>query len=95
MIDDQQKSEATKYIYNVRKILNNTLFKDFVVRMANLLEDDQTPWRTYNKETGLLDFLAMPRRIFKEYYQMVDQPLPDYFNDGIFDDFRELTQSLG
>ncbi|MDN3536747.1 hypothetical protein QPX96_01715 [Limosilactobacillus fermentum] len=65
VIDDQQKSEATKYIYNVRKILNNTLFKDFVVRMANLLEDDQTPWRTYNKETGLLDFLAMPRRIFK------------------------------
>ena len=93
MIDDQQKSEATKYIYNVRKILNNTLFKDFVVRMANLLEDDQTPWRTYNKETGLLDFLAMPRRIFKEYYQMVDQPLPDYFTDGIFDDFRESSRN--
>ena len=93
VIDDQQKSEATKYIYNVRKILNNTLFKDFVVRMANLLEDDQTPWRTYNKETGLLDFLAMPRRIFKEYYQMVDQPLPDYFNDGIFDDFRESSRN--
>lgn len=44
VIDDQQKGEANKYIYNVRQTLNNTLFKDFVMRMASLLEDDETPW---------------------------------------------------
>lgn len=93
VIDDQRKSAATKYIYNVRQVLNNTLFKDFVVRMANYLADDQTQWRVYDQTTGQLDFLALTRQIFKGYYQMVDQPLPDYFNAGVFDDFRESSRN--
>ncbi len=52
----QQKGEANKYIYNVRQTLNNTLFKDFVMRMASLLEDDETPWRAFDEKTGKLDF---------------------------------------
>ena len=93
VIDDSRKGEANKYIYNVRKTLNNTLFKDFVMRMANLLEDDETPWRFFDKETGRLDFLANTRKIFKEYYQMADLELPSYFADHICDDFKESSRS--
>src|SRR5699024_11559611 len=49
VIDESQKGAANQYIFNVRKTLNNTLFKDFVMRMANLLEDDETPWRDFNR----------------------------------------------
>lgn len=93
VIDESQKGAANQYIYNVRKTLNNTLFKDFVMRMANLLEDDETPWRDFNTETGRLDFLVMTRKLFKDYYEMVDLPLPDYFSDSICDDFKESSRN--
>lgn len=93
VIDDQQKGEATKYIYNVRQTLNNTLFKDFVMRMANLLEDDDTPWRSFNKENGRLDFLINSRKIFKEYYQMAGLDLPPYFAETVCDDFKESSRN--
>ena len=93
VIDEAQKGEANKYIYNVRQTLNNTLFKDFVVRMATLLSDDETPWRTFDKQTGRLDCLANTRKLFKEYYEMADLPLPDFFADAICDDFRESARS--
>lgn len=93
IIDDSKKSEATKYIYNVRQTLNNRLFQDFAVRMANLLEDDDAAWRIYNETTGRLDFLANSRLIFKDYYQEAGMELPDYFADAICDDFRESARS--
>lgn len=93
VIDDRQKGEANKYIYNVRKTLNNTLFKDFAMRMATLLEDDETPWRAFNKKNGRLDFLANTRKIFKEYYQMADMEVPAYFSDSICDDFKESSRN--
>ncbi len=93
VIDDSKKGEANKYIFNVRKTLNNDLFQDFVVRMANLLEDDDTAWRIFNESTGRLDFLANSRLIFKDYYQEAGLSLPDYFADAICDDFRESARS--
>lgn len=93
VIDESQKGAANQYIYNVRKTLNNTLFKDFVMRMANLLEDDETPWRDFNTQTGRLDFLAMTRQLFKNYYKMVDMPVPDYFPETICDDFKESSRN--
>ncbi|MCG4788045.1 hypothetical protein L0N33_22245, partial [Roseburia faecis] len=64
-----------------------------VVRMATLLSDNETPWRTFDKQTGRLDFLANTRKLFKEYYEMADLPLPDFFADAICDDFRESARS--
>lgn len=93
VIDESQKGAANQYIYNVRQTLNNTLFKDFVMRMANLLEDDETPWRDFNTDTGRLDFLAMTRQLFKNYYKMVDMPIPDYFSETICDDFKESSRN--
>lgn len=93
VIDERQKGEANKYIYNVRKTLNNTLFKDFVMRMASLLEDDETPWRAFNKDNGRLDFLANTRKIFKEYYKMAGLEVPPYFADTICDDFKESSRN--
>ena len=93
VIDDQQKGEANKYIYNVRQTLNNTLFKDFVMRMASLLEDDETPWRAFDEKTGKLDFLANTRKIFRDYYQMADMEVPPYFADEICDDFKESSRN--
>ncbi len=93
VIDESQKGAANQYIYNVRQTLNNTLFKDFVMRMANLLEDDETPWRDFNTDTGRLDFLAMTRQLFKNYYKMVDMPIPEYFSETICDDFKESSRN--
>ena len=93
VIDESQKGAANQYIFNVRKTLNNTLFKDFVMRMANLLEDDEIPWRNFNSATGRLDFLAMTRQLFKNYYEMANLPLPDYFSETICDDFKESSRN--
>lgn len=93
VINDQLKGEANKYIYNVRQTLDNTLFKDFVMRMANLLEDDETPWRDFNTENGRLDFLSNTRKIFRDYYQMAGMDAPSYFADQICDDFQESSRN--
>lgn len=93
VIDDQLKGEANKYIYNVRQTLNNTLFKDFVMRMANLLEDDQTLWRDFNTKNGQLDFLSNTRQIFRQYYKMAGIDIPPYFADQICDDFKESARN--
>lgn len=93
VINDQLKGEANKYIYNVRQTLDNTLFKDFVMRMANLLEDDETPWRDFNTENGRLDFLSNTRKIFRDYYQIAGMDVPSYFADQICDDFQESSRN--
>lgn len=93
VINDQLKGEANKYIYNVRQTLDNTLFKDFVMRMANLLENDETPWRDFNTENGRLDFLSNTRKIFRDYYQMAGMDVPSYFADQICDDFQESSRN--
>ena len=93
VIDDRLKGEANRYIYNVRQTLNNTLFKDFVMRMANLLEDDDTAWRMFDQKTGRLDFLANTRKIFKSYYEMAGIEIPPYFADTICDDFKESSRN--
>lgn len=93
VIDESRKGEANKYIYNVRQTLNNDLFKDFVVRMANLLEDDSRPWRKFDSKTGRLDFLSNSRAIFKRYYELAGQKLPDYFSDTICDDYKESARN--
>ncbi len=93
VIDSEKKGVASKYIYAVSKKLNNTLFKDFVVRLANYLEDDSTPWRLFDHTTGELDFLATTRKIFRDYYKLIDEPVPDYFSDGLRDDFGENARS--
>jgi hypothetical protein len=93
VIDDRLKGEANRYIYNVRQTLNNTLFKDFVMRMANLLEDDDTAWRTFDQKTGRLDFLVNTRKIFKSYYEMAGIEIPPYFANTICDDFNESSRN--
>ena len=93
VVDGEKKAAAAKYIFGVRQQLDNTLFKDFVVRMAGLLEDDGTPWRMFDAKTGQLDFLAMTRKIFRDYYKLADMPVPEYFADGLCDDFGENTRS--
>lgn len=93
VIDHEQRGAASKYIFGVRKDLNNTLFKDFVVRLANYLEDDSTPWRMFDSSTGELDFLAITRKIFRDYYKLIDEPVPNYFSDGLRDDFGENARS--
>lgn len=93
VIDDKLKGEANRYIYNVRQTLNNTLFKDFAMRMANLLEDDNTAWRSFDKESGRLDFLSNTRQIFKEYYKMAGIEIPEYFPETICDDFKESSRN--
>ena len=35
----------------------------------------------------------MTRRIFRYYYQLANMPIPDYFSDGLCDDFGENARS--
>lgn len=63
------------------------------MRMANLLEDDETPWRDFNTTNGRLDFLSNTRKIFRDYYQMAGIEIPPYFADQICDDFQESSRN--
>ncbi len=92
VIDADQKEAATQYIYEVRQQLDNKLFKDFVVRMAEKLADDDTNWRQFG-DNKQLDFLAVTRDIFRDYYQAAKMSVPSYLGDGLCDDFRETARN--
>lgn len=91
---DPMSREASPLAYQeIYDVMDNTLFMDFVLRMAERLED----WGTYNwnyfGESGVkVDFLYQSRAIFKEYYKIAEMPLPRYFPTDRYNDDSESNQ---
>lgn len=83
------KSSAAERAYNeVSKKINSVLFNDFVIRMADKLSEDNVNLLNYSAcaEGEKVDFLYLTRQIFKEYFEIANISLPQWFPKGRYDD---------
>ena len=83
------KSSAAERAYNeVSKKINSVLFNDFVIRMADKLSEDNVNLLNYSAcaEGEKVDFLYLTRQIFKEYFEIANISLPQWFPEGRYDD---------
>lgn len=91
---DQKRRETSIAAYDtVYKKMNNVLFQDFVLRMAERLESWQSyDWNYFGEQGGKVDFLHQSREIFKEYYKEAGWPLPRYFPTDRYNDDSKSNQ---
>lgn len=84
--DVEEKAERDAYKADLENKLSSRLFLDFAIRMARRLEDvaDQD-FFSYSENAKKIDFLTQTRQIFAEYYQLIDEELPVYFPDDLYD----------
>lgn len=91
VFDDKYKQESVVAYNQILEEVNNTLFKDFVLRFAEKIADEDQQWNYY-ENGGKVDFLHITREIFKSYYDLVDEPLPIFFPEHRYDDSQESSQ---
>lgn len=96
VFDTELKKKSVKAYTEVLEIVNDTLFQDFVIRFAEKLTDDNLSWKNYSlhSSTGLIDFLYWSREIFKEYFEIAQIDVPNWFPETRYDDTVENNQSL-
>lgn len=88
---DPKSRETSPLDYQkIYEKMDNTLFLDFVLRMSSRLEAwEDYSWNYFGEKGEKVDFLYQTREIFREYYKMVNMPLPRYFpTDRYSDDFE-------
>lgn len=83
-----KSSDAERAYNEVSKKINSVLFNDFVVRMADRLSEDNVNLLNYSAcaEGEKVDFLYLTRQIFKEYFEIANISLPQWFPEGRYDD---------
>lgn len=91
IFDEMFRGESQPAYNAVYESIDDTLFSDFMVRLAERLSDDTIDWAHF-ENNGKIDFLYHTREIFKDYYEMADMPLPRYFPGTRYDDSRETNQ---
>lgn len=91
---DPKYRESSPLAYqSIYEDMDDTLFLDFVLRMALRLEQWQSyNWNYFGEQGGKVDFLHQSREIFKEYYKLADLPLPRYFPIDRYNDDSESNQ---
>lgn len=75
-------AESSKYLSEIMNNIDSSLFQDFSYRMGQLIHDGMEFYQTD-------DFLAVARRIFKDYYQECEMELPKWFPEAKFNDYDE------
>lgn len=89
----EKRTESRKRLNEVSARLNDDLFKDFVLRMGEYLEqEDEVHFNV--SPSGKLDFLTPTREIFKQYYQEVGMELPKYFPETRFDNSLAIGRTM-
>ena len=91
--DNKKRMESIDYYNQILNELNSDLFKDFLCRFhlkTFTLDNNKFIRADKNKR---LDFLAVARDIFKEYYQENDMTLPSYFSDSCIDDYDNSSSN--
>lgn len=89
--DEELRPETNQAYNDLLELITTDLYQDFILRLAGKLSTEGTDWENYPKK-GKVDFLHYARKVFKEYYEMLDQPLPIYFPTSRFDDSQESNQ---
>lgn len=91
VFDEMFRGESQPAYNAVFDAIDDTLFNDFMVRLAERLSDDTMDWAHF-ENNGKIDFLYHTREVFKMYYDMADMPLPRYFPETRYDDSHETNQ---
>lgn len=91
VFDELFRQESQPAYNKVYDSLNDNLFLDFLVRMAERLSDENLHW-VHFEQGSKIDFLFHTREIFKEYYSIAKLPLPGYFPLMRYDDSKETNQ---
>lgn len=92
VFSEEYKKDSPLVYLEIYNSVNNTLFKDFVMRMAERLENKYEYEWNYFGNSNKVDFLYQTREIFREYYNMCEMPLPRYFPDKRYSDDYETNQ---
>ncbi len=85
------RGESTSYHEKILQNLTTDLFKDFLCRFHEKTLNPDTKF-IENDKNGNIDFLAVARNIFKEYYELAELPTPIYFNDSKLNDYRDACR---
>lgn len=89
---DEEFRAKTNQAYNdLLNGITTDLYQDFILRFAKKMEENKSIWEQY-EEKGKIDFLYYAREVFKDYYELLEQPLPIYFPLKRFDDSQESNQ---
>ncbi|GAW98492.1 phospholipase D-like domain-containing protein [Secundilactobacillus mixtipabuli] len=91
VFDDAKREQSTKEYANVLNNTTDLLYQDFLVRMSELIETNKAVYNQY-ADQGKIDFMYNTRQIFKQYYDIVDLPIPTYFPQSRYDDSQESNQ---
>lgn len=91
--DDKYKKDSPLVYKEIYEKMNNNLFTDFVLKMADRLDNsDEYEWNHFADGTGKVDFLYQTREIFRDYYKLCSMPLPRYFPTKRYTDDFESNQ---
>lgn len=91
MFNEKYRKESQPAYNAVYDSLDNKLYLDFIIRLAERLDDETVDWAQF-EGSGKIDFLYHTREIFKEYYEVAEMPIPRYFPMTRYDDSKETNQ---
>lgn len=77
--DSTKKVEMAEYFTNLLNEFGTELYRDFLYRLEKKLNA--------GLQIDINDILKPSRDIFKEYYQMLNIPIPSYFSSDRIDDY--------
>lgn len=83
--------ESIESYKEISEEINNSLFLDFVLRMAEKIEDSDVEWDMFSSDNKF-DFLHNTRKIFEKYYEEAEMPLPRYFPEDRYSDDKETNK---
>lgn len=79
---ESSKRESRIYLNEVHEKVNTSLFRDFVYQMTEAIHKGE---EIYDPD----DFLKKTRDIFRGYYEETGVKIPNYFPQGMFNDYEK------
>ena len=87
--DENCKGQATAYYEEVMQEADNLLFRDFCYRMGEKIAHHDDLFGD-----GDFDFLYCAREIFKDYYRVANQDIPDYMPTKLYQDYANRGREM-
>ena len=87
--DENRKGQATAYYEEVMNEADNLLFRDYCYRMGEKIAHHDEMFD--NEE---FDYLYCTREIFKEYYRIACQNIPEYMPTALYHDYANRGREM-
>ena len=87
--DENRKGQATAYYEDVMNEADNLLFRDYCFRMGEKIAHHDEMFD--NEE---FDYLYCTREIFKEYYRIAGQNVPEYMPSSLYHDYANRGREM-